>query len=138
MSLIGICAPIANPVYSNDVPRVLRIGLDFVPQVRDVAVKGAVEHGPAVVRTELDEVIARERLARMSGEHLEQAVLSRRESEHSPLTCYFVGCAIEENLAESPDVVGLASRARPGAAAVRRSTAFPRATTSRGLNGFVM
>lgn len=81
MSLIGICAPIANPVYSNDVPRVLRIGLDFVPQVRDVAVKGAVEHGPAVVRTELDEVIARERLARMSGEHLEQAVLSRRESD---------------------------------------------------------
>ena len=131
---------VADAAHGADHLRVLGVGLDLAAQARDADVDRAVVRVPLAVAREREDAVARQRLAGMLGEDLEQVELHGRDRDLLPGAVeQLVRGEVEPAAAEAHALrraaaaFGLAA----GRACVRRSTLFTRASSSRGSKGLV-
>ena len=130
--VVGAGQLVADAVHRQQVAR-LAAGLDLAAQVRDVDVDGAIVAVVVGAERARDQLVAREHASRMARERFEQPELGRRQRHGLAGDTDLPRPDVDLEIADG-DGVRLASAWLRGAA-VRRSSACTRATTSRGLNG---
>ena len=124
--------PVADAVDGLD-----RVGADvaeLAPQAADVAVDRALGDVVAVAVGAVDQLAARVHPAGRAHQRAQQTELGHREDDRGLAPEALVALRVERQLAAPQRrLARLARRVRPA----RRSSAFTRATSSRGLNGLV-
>ena len=125
---------VADAVDREDVSRIAGVGLQLAPHVLDVRVDRTIERLAGVAADRVEELRASEDAARLARQRRNQVKLRGREIDR----CACPGNRQAIGVEDADRRGGVARRAAScPLLTVRRSTAFTRATSSRGLNGLV-
>src|SRR5664279_2268361 len=103
---------VADAPHRLDVARLRRVGLDHLPEARDLHVEAAVEGLELAAARELRELVARQRLARMSHQCLQHRELAGREGDLLAVLGEPAQCQVEHEGAEADGLGVERGRAR--------------------------
>lgn len=92
---------VALPVHGDDEARLLRVGLDFLAQPGDVHVDGAEAWHRVHSPDRVEQLVARERDARVAHEVAEQAKLLRRKPQRHAVTPHLGGAQVHLDAGEA-------------------------------------